>query len=170
MLKLLGLLLTAAGAAGVGFSAAAGLSRRVRTLRDLLGALELMEREIAFQLTPMDELFARLAQRTPEPAGAFFARCRRGLSSLGERSLSQIWRQALTEVSLGLDAQTLDTLAGLGDLLGRYDGEGQKEALEQARLQLCQDLRRAEEDQAQRGHMYRMLGLTAGAFLVIVLL
>lgn len=77
MLKLLGLLLTAAGAAGVGFSAADGLSRRVRTLRDLLGALELMEREIAFQLTPMDELFARLAQRTPEPAGAFFARCRR---------------------------------------------------------------------------------------------
>ena len=89
---------------------------------------------------------------------------------MGERSLSQIWRQALTEVSLGLDAQTLDTLAGLGDLLGRYDGEGQKEALEQARLQLCQDLRRAEEDQAQRGHMYRVLGLTAGAFLVIVLL
>ena len=170
MLKLMGALLLAGGAAAVGFSAAAGLNRRVRTLRVLLEALELIEREISFQLTPMDQLLERLSKRTPPPAGGFFACCRAGLEQLGERSLAQIWREALAQNSMGLAQQELDTLAGLGDLLGRYDGAGQQEALAQVRLQLAQDLRQAEKDREKRGRMYRVLGVTAGAFLVIVLL
>ena len=45
MLKLLGGVLLAGGAAAMGYSASAWLARRVRTLRAMLGALELMERE-----------------------------------------------------------------------------------------------------------------------------
>ena len=170
MLKLLGALLLAGGTAAIGFSAAAGLGRHIRTLRALLEALELMEREISFQLTPMDQLLERLAGRTRSPAGDFFACCRDGLDRLGERSLAGIWRDALAAIPMGLTPQERDTMDGLGDLLGRYDADGQSEALEQARLQLLQDLRRAEEEREKRGRMYRVLGLTAGAFLVIVLL
>jgi len=61
MLKLIGALLLAGGAGALGCSAAAQLSRRVAVLRALLGALEGMEREIAFRLTPMPELLERAA-------------------------------------------------------------------------------------------------------------
>lgn len=74
MLKLIGALLLAGGAGALGCSAAAQLSRRVAVLRALLGALEGMEREIAFRLTPMPELLERAAAESPPPVCTLFAR------------------------------------------------------------------------------------------------
>lgn len=169
-LRLMGALLLAGGAAAAGFSAAAGLERRARVLRGLLEALELMEREIAFQLTPVPMLLERLAERAAPTLREFFLRCRAGLDRLGEQSFADIWTRALEETPLGLAPRELDTLRGLGGQLGRCDGEGQQELLKQARLQLAQDLRRAEEEREKQGRMYRVLGVTAGALLAIVLL
>ncbi|MFQ7454449.1 MAG: hypothetical protein ACLRNQ_27350 [Flavonifractor plautii] len=42
-------------------------------LRALLGALEGMEREIAFRLTPMPELLERAAAESPPPVCTLFA-------------------------------------------------------------------------------------------------
>ena len=170
MLRLAGALLLVGGAAFLGFSAAAGLGRRVRSLRSLLGALELMEREIAFRLTPMPDLLDALSARTPPPLSAFFARCRDGLGALGEKDLGQLWREGLEEAPMGLADEELALLAELGEVLGRYDGEGQRAALERTRLALEETLRRAEEDKSRQGRMYGVLGLTAGAFLVIMLI
>jgi|GEM_PF-60845 len=103
MLKLIGALLLAGGAGALGCSAAAQLSRRVAVLRALLGALEGMEREIAFRLTPMPELLERAAAESPPPVCTLFARCRTLLDELGERSMAELWREALEQVPLGLD-------------------------------------------------------------------
>ena len=59
MLRLMGAALLVGGCGAVGFSAAGRLARRVGVLRALLGALEGMERELAFRLTPMPELLER---------------------------------------------------------------------------------------------------------------
>ena len=59
MLRLMGAVLLVGGCGAVGFSAAGRLARRVEVLRALLGALEGMERELSFRLTPMPELLER---------------------------------------------------------------------------------------------------------------
>ena len=58
----------------------------------------------------------------------------------------------------------------LGGILGRYDSEGQTQALALAREQLEQCLEAAVSERARMGKVYGALGLAAGAFLVIVLL
>ena len=63
--------MVAGGMSTLGFLAAGGLGRRVRTLRALAGALELMERELSFRLPPMPELLEGLE---PDPeAGSYMA-------------------------------------------------------------------------------------------------
>ena len=62
-----------------------------------------MEREIAFRLTPMPELLERAAAESPPPVCTLFARCRTLLDELGERSMAELWREALEQVPLGLD-------------------------------------------------------------------
>lgn len=170
MLKLIGALLLTCGAAGLGFGAAGHLSRRVRSLRSLLGALELMEREIAFRLTPVPELLELLARRSDGPAAAFFSDCLDALDSLGERSLSQIWRDALAGRPMDLAQDDQRTLGELGEILGRYDGPGQREALGEIRSRLLHNLACAEEENGRMGRVYGALGLTAGCFLAILLL
>ena len=170
MLKLIGAVLLAGGAAALGFSAAAQLERRVRALRELVSAVEVMERELTFRLTPMPELLSALAERTREPVSRFFACCLDGMKELGEFPLSALWENALAEVPMDLGAEEREVLRALGGVLGRYDGEGQREALELTRVQLSQCLERAAEDRTRLGRVYGALGLTAGAFLVILLL
>ena len=165
MLKLIGALLLAGGAGALGCSAAAQLSRRVAVLRALLGALEGMEREIAFRLTPMPELLERAAAESPPPVCTLFARCRTLLDELGERSMAELWREAL-----GLDGPGRLALEELGEVLGRYDGDGQREALAHTRAELSRALEQAREAREKQGRMYQVLGITAGAFLVILLL
>lgn len=170
MLRLLGAVLLTGGAGALGFCAAARLNRRVRTLRLLTEALERMERELSFRLTSIPELFVLLADHSAPPVGTFFARCRDSLRRLGEERLEDLWRNALAESDLELDAEERQILETLGGILGRYDGEGQTQALALARTQLERCLEAAVAERSRMGKVYGALGLAAGAFLVIVLL
>mgnify|MGYP000278723089 CR=1 FL=1 len=126
MLKLIGALLLAGGAGALGCSAAAQLSRRVAVLRALLGALEGMEREIAFRLTPMPELLERAAAESPPPVCTLFARCRTLLDELGERSMAELWREALQEPGKPAPRQSLEIADLLQGLEGWERGSGNR--------------------------------------------
>ena len=171
MLRLAGVVLLMAGAAGLGLGAAGQLRRRVESLRTLTGALEQAERELSFRLTPMPELMERLARQAGEPARFLFAHCRDHLWELGEKSFGELWREALEgESDLLLGDREREVLSGLGDVLGRYDAAGQREALQAAGAELERCLRRAEEDRDRLGRVYTALGLGSGAMLVLILL
>lgn len=170
MLRLAGAVLLAAGPAVIGFHAASRLARRPRLLRELAAALEQMEREVSFRLTPLPELFVRLSQEYSGPVGALFACCARDMDDLGQRSLSQIWRQALTEATLDLDSRGQRALEELGEVLGRYDGDGLRGALSQTCGELTAAAEEAEREQERKGRMDQVLGLTTGALLVILLM
>lgn len=170
MLRLLGAVLLTGGAGALGFGAAARLNRHVRTLRLLTEALERMERELSFRLTSIPELFTLLASHLAPPVGPFFARCRDSLCHLGDERLEDLWRSALADSDLDLEGEERQVLETLGGILGRYDGEGQTQALALARAQLEQCLEAAVAERARMGKVYGALGLAAGAFLVIVLL
>ena len=171
MLKLLGVILLMLGAAGLSFGAVGQLKAQVASLRSLTGALEQMKRELSFRLTPMPELMERVAHQARAPARYLFAHCRDHLWELGEKSFSQLWREALCgEPDLLLGEREREVLTDLGEVLGRYDAAGQREALERAADELGRCLRRAEEDRDRLGRVYTVLGLGSGAMLVILLL
>ncbi len=170
MIRLLGALLTAGGGAFLGFSAAGQLKRRARVLRQLAGALEQMDREIAFRLTPMPQLMEELAAGYPPPVGTLFANCRKGMEQLGERTLAEIWRQALADTELDLEGRAAAVLDELGEVLGRFGEDGLHAALVRAGEELTREGELAREDGEKRGRMYQVLGLAWGALLAILLL
>lgn len=170
MIRLLGALMLAGGVASIGFFAAGELNRRTRALRAICGALERMEQEIAFRLTPLPDLFRLLSIQSEPPARELFARCLEGLERLGEVPFSQIWSEELERLMPYLREGERGALEELGSVLGRYDGEAQRAALSRVRTELAHGLETAQEEQKQQGRIYRVLGITAGAFFVILLL
>lgn len=168
MLRLAGALLVAGGMSALGFLAAGELGKRVRALQALLGALELMERELSFCLTPMPELLEGLAKRASPPADGLFAHCREGLVDLGKTSLGALWREGLA--ALPLKEGDRLSLESLGEVLGRYDGEGQRAALSQAQAALDRALTEARAERTRLGRVYRVTGTAAGAALAVLLL
>ena len=118
----------------------------------------------------MPELMERLAKEYPSPVGELFDRCRRGMEELGEHSLAEIWRSALSETALDLDGRASVVLDELGEVLGRFEETGLRTALEHAGTELAREAELAREDGEKRGRMYRVLGFASGGLLVILLL
>ena len=70
----------------------------------------------------------------------------------------------------GLAPEGRAALLPLGEVLGRYEAQGQREAIAQARAALDRERERAEGEKLRMGRVYQALGLSGGAFLVILLL
>lgn len=169
MVRLIGAVLVAAGGAALGFQAAAGLGRRVRALEEMSQGLALLERELELNAPPLSRLLERGAERSRGPAEELFRGCLRGLDRLDREDFSTLWRRLVSGCrALGNEGQAV--LDPLGDTLGRYDGERQREALSAARRRLEELSARLEEDSRRQGRVYQALGLSGGAFLVILLL
>lgn len=169
MIRLMGAVLVAAGGAWLGFQAAAGLRRRARALRQMEAGLALLERELELNAPPLPRLLERGAARSEGPAKQLFQSCLQGLDRLDREEFSCLWRRLVGERS-ELTGEGQEILAPLGDTLGRYEAERQREVLSAARRRLGELSARLEADSRRQGRVYQALGLSGGAFLVILLL
>lgn len=169
MWKLLGAVLVAAGSGWLGLSAASGLTSRLRAVQAMIAGLELLERELWEHGTALPELMAALAQRCSPPAADFFKQCAQGCARLDRVPFGESWRQAVNGLEL-LSPEGRAALLPLGEVLGRYEADSQRQALEHARQALEREELRAQEERRRLGRVYQTLGLSGGAFLVILLL
>ena len=169
MVRLTGAFLVAAGCAWLGLQAAEGLRRRVRALEQMADGLALLEGELELNAPPLHKLMTWGADHSRGPARALFQDCRQGLDRLDREDFPHLWRRLVDErKELGGEGQAV--LAPLGDILGRYEGARQQEALSAARRRLEELAVQQKEDSRRQGRVYQALGLSGGAFLVILLL
>lgn len=169
MIRLIGAFLVAGGTGWLGFQAARGLRQQVRSLRQMAEGLALLERELALNAPPLPQLMSMGAAHSEGPAKELFQGCFQGLERLDQEDFSTLWRRLVSQCyRLGPEGQAL--LLPLGDTLGRYMGGQQLERLATVRCNLEALSHRLEEDSRRQGQVYQALGLSSGAFLVIMLL
>ena len=169
MMRLLGAALVAAGAAWLGFRAAGTLRLRARALEEMAQGLALLEQELEWDGPPLPRLMEELEGRCRGPARALFRDCRRALDELERESLSDAWAELVgARGELGREGQA--ALLPLRDTLGRCGCEEQRRAAARVRTRLEELARRTEEEQRRQGKVYQVLGLSGGAFLIILLL
>ncbi len=167
MLRALGAALVLGSLGWAGWSMGREERRRLETLRELIGALEGMEREMAFRLTPLPDLFARLGEQGG--LSPFFRACA-ACAAGGEEPFETGWRRAVGELAGRLDAGAVECLLRLGRGLGRCDGDGEAARLAAAVEELRLLLAQTGEECRRKSRLWTVLGLTAGAFLVILLI
>lgn len=169
MIRLVGAALVCAGAAGLGFGAAAGLGRRVRTVSEVRAGVRAMARGLESGLPPLEELLRNGAGAAQGQAGAFFAACADKIRRWDGTAFSALWETALEGAALPIEPEEEAVLRRLGSVLGRYDAAGQRLALEQAAAELGEILDKARERQERLGRVYRAVGVCAGLFAAILL-
>ena len=84
--------------------------------------------------------------------------------------LFERYGRRLVEEERSWRGEERELLAPLGELLGRYDGPAQRDGVAAVRARLEELADRAQADCRRQGRVYRALGLSGGAFLVILLL
>lgn len=169
-MRLVGAVCLAGGSALLGFCAVEHMKSRVRDLRRLLAGLETMLRELDYCLAPLPELLCRAAEQTDGRVKLFFELCAKGAEHLNGRTFQAVWDQAAEAAQLRLERDDLLLLEQLGTVLGRYDRNSQHRALAGAITRLEDQCGRAAEQSRQLGKVYGVLGITAGTFLLILLI
>lgn len=166
MLTVCGLLLVVGGCTLFGFRAADELLVRVRLLEELVLAVQVLERELSLFRPTLPVLLERMAQGRDKRVSNLLINCRTEIEK--GKCFTDIWEAQRQKLPLSESEQGL--LRGLGQVLGRYDDKGQVQAAARIREELEKCAVHQREENRTKGRLYRMLGVTAGGFLVLTLL
>lgn len=170
MIRFLGAALLMAGCGGLGLSAVNRLDSRVRDLRELSAGLEILRRELGWRLSPLPRALETASGGTQGRPARFFTFCAQGAERLAGAPFRTLWLTGLEQCPLRLSREDRVLLEQLGPVLGRYDGDSQRQAVESVLTGLSRQLAQAEDDRRRLGRVYAVLGLTAGLFLTLVLI
>lgn len=165
--KWIGAVLVICACGGAGSAIAAASRREEGTLRQLLAALDYMECELQYHLTPLPDLCRQAGQESR-------GEVRRVLLELASQLDSQIapdvhccMRGALAYCE-GLPRRLRVAFEQMGTSLGRFDLEGQVKGLEAVRVHCRRELDSLSQNRDTRLRSYQTLGLCAGAALAIL--
>ena len=167
MMKLIGAVLVILGCGGTGFSMAAAHRKQERELRQLMSALDFMQCELQYRLTPLPDLCRQTAAQTHGCIRSLF-------SSLAEELEDQIapdvqhCMNAAVAKTTDIPSAAAAVAGNLGKTLGRFDMEGQIRGLENARQECRVALEKLTQNSENRLRSYQTLGLCAGAALAIL--
>lgn len=168
-MKLFGAIIIMLCCGWFGISLASGHKREENHLRQLLSALEYMQCELQYRLTPLPELCLKTANSTGNgPIRHFFL-------VLSQELSQQISAQVLPCVNAALDktqglSKTVQAcIAYIGQSLGTFDYDGQISALRSSATFCRECLDKHCEGKEDQRRSYQTLAVCAGAALVIIL-
>ena len=166
MVKTLGAILIILSCGGFGISLAAAHKAHERAIGELLSALEFMECELRYKLTPLPELCAKAGENFKGSVGEVFRRLSKELALQTESDAACCLKTAVEYCCvLG---QTRELLLSLGNTLGRFDLEGQLQGIASVHSACERTLEQLSTNREMRLRSYQTLGLCAGAALVIL--
>lgn len=169
MLKLLGTLCVMAGTVWCGSGAVGELRRRALALDELHAGLIWLEEELTFRLSPLPQLLEQLGRSRRGEVGRFFQETADLLQKDPEEGLRQSWRQAMVRQLSLLRPEERQVVLELGQTLGRYDAQTQRQALAQGARRLAAFRDEAREEVRRLGKVYAALSLAGGAAVILVL-
>ena len=170
MMRLMGAALVVAGCGALGLRAAARLEGRVRDLGELAAGLDPLRRELGWRLSPLPDGLEAAGRALHGPAADFFAQCARRARAPDGQAFQEVWRAELDAAPLRLKPEDRALLERLGPVLGRYDGDSQRLALEEGAAGLRALQGAAADERNRLGRVYGVLGVTTGLLAAIVLL
>lgn len=163
----LGAMLIVAGCGGYGFSLAARHRQKERALSDLVRALERMECELQYRLTPLPELCRMVSSDTGGLLRKLFLSFAQELEQRVMPDAASCMRSVIMRFSISSKELRL-ILAELGQSLGRFDLPGQLKGLEAVRRKCLLELEALARNRSERLRCYQTLGLCTGAALAIL--
>lgn len=167
--KWIGALLIIAGCGGFGFALAAGHRREELCLRQLIGALDYMECELQYRMTPLPDLCRAAGSESKGVVGKILLRLSQELDDQISPDVASCMRAAMVNQDT-VPAHTQENLKLLGNSLGRFDLTGQLNGLEAVRANCRLHLSELTQNRDTRLRSYHTLGICAGAALAILLI
>lgn len=165
--KIFGACLIIFGCGVFGFSVTAAYKREELALRQLIGALDYMQCELQYRMTPLPDLCRQAGYENQNRIGKFLILLSDELESQISPDVASCVRAALACIP-ELPKRVVKAFEIMGMSLGRFDAEGQIRGLEAVRAYCRTELDAMGINREARLRSYQTLGLCMGAALAIL--
>lgn len=166
-IRVFGAILVILGCGSFGFMIAAAYRREEQVLQQLLSALDYMQCELQYRLTPLPDLCRQAAANHRGTVRTVFHLLAEELEDQISPDVERCMNVALARLK-DIPKLTREVMVMLGRSLGRFDLEGQLNGLEAARQACRRGLDELLKNKTVRLRSYQTLGLCAGAALAIL--
>ncbi|MCM0650378.1 stage III sporulation protein SpoIIIAB [Clostridium swellfunianum] len=170
MIKTLGCLLILAASTFGGFAYAENFKKRVRQLNELERAVNQLQNEIEYTYTPLPEALRNVSQKCDAPMSLIFKKASEFLYNNEVESVYEAFKKCIDLCETNISKEDMNILMDLSKSLGESDVEGHKKMFSLAKNNLKKRISLAEEAVNKNVKMYRYLGFSLGAMIVIVLI
>ncbi len=172
MFKFAGILLLMAGCIGLGFNKVAEEKRRIRELREIRRMVMRIQSEMAYGKRTLPEICLLFGQCMEEPYRTAFLSAYEKFAENDGSGLDRIWKEELEDCMRGLPLrrEEKDILCNLPAYLGSLDEKQQAADIGQSLDVLTARIAQAEAGYENRARVIMSVSVTAGIFVVILLL
>ncbi|HSU80540.1 MAG TPA: stage III sporulation protein SpoIIIAB [Candidatus Angelobacter sp.] len=170
-MKLIGAILVLIASSLIGFTFSARFRERPKQLSQLRSALQSLEAEITYGLTPVYEAALHLAGQMPEPVNRFFGTLAERIETGKGQPLSQIWQETLEAFwpKTALKKNEKEVWRQFGLTLGQSDRANQQKYIQLALSHLEREEKEARSAQQQYEKMVKSLGFLGGILIILLL-
>ncbi|MBL4937916.1 stage III sporulation protein SpoAB [Clostridium sp. YIM B02515] len=172
MIKEMGCLIIVAASTIAGFMYSEKFKKRVKQLNEFERAINQLQDEIEYTHTHLPEAFNNIAEKSENPINKVFSKVSKLLYEGEAESVYDAFEKSIKDkkFELNLDEDDINVILDLSKTLGDSDIDGHKRMFSLVRNNLKKRISIAEISMSKNVKMYRYLGFTIGAMLVIVLI
>ena len=171
-LKIIGSLFLLTSTASIGYLKAENLNQRVKLLKEFKHMMICLQGELRFHRAVLWEAFENVSKRVGNPFAAFLEEISCRLDSKEYESFELLWEETSRPLlrKEGFAKEDRQLFEMLGASLGYLDITMQSDSLNLVILQTDEHIERAKEQFQKTGKLYQTMGITMGAFLVLLII
>ncbi|MCM8711037.1 stage III sporulation protein SpoIIIAB [Clostridium sp. SYSU_GA19001] len=171
MIKVMGCLLILAASTAGGIIYGEGFKKRVKQLNELERAINQLQNEIEYTYTPLPEALYNVSKKSENPISDIFMKASNLLYSNEVETVHEAFIRCFNDkdIALNINKEDINIILDLSKSLGESDLEGHKKIFSLFISNLKKRISSAEIEMNKNVKMYRYLGFSIGAMIVIVL-
>lgn len=171
MIKFIGFTVIILGTTLIGFKRAGQIKERYNSLTYLYKVMIMLRGEIDYNVSEMNEIFRTLHSKTKGSLKKFFFELYESTRMQYEQSINIYWNMSVDRYlcNMNFTAQDIDMIKELGENLGYLDKNMQLKNIDYLLNYIDRELKELGETMDKNMKMYKMFGVLAGIFIIIVL-
>lgn len=156
----------------VGFIYSENYSKRVKELKEINRAVIQLQNEILYTYTPLPEAIKSVSEKSIYPVNMIFTAVYEDLACNKVESVYEAFLSAINDkkMYLALKKEDFAVIFDMAKTLGESDLDGHRRIFELTTSELKKKIEGAEKSMNENVKMYRFLGFSAGALIVIMLI
>ena len=169
MIKYIILIIILLSSSYIGILIAKKYQTRVKELKEMKSLLAIFATKIKLTYEPIPQIFKELGNKQNINNSNITNLFKIASKEMEELPAGEAWLNALEKSNTNLKKEDIEVLKNLSNLLGKVDIEGQISEIELVDNFLNTQIEKAEEERKKSEKMYKVLGVTVGLAMVIVL-